>query len=494
MDRYKVASVIAALALLAAGCTADEVEPREAAYPESIGVTPPGERAASQSPDAVAGREQHGLPPDPAAYPPSVPPAEVVIGDGTEVDPPEPTATAPTGEPAAVDAPGEPPPGGPPSGPPGEPPPGAAASEPGYGDADPSALTDFRPTLDPYGTWTDDPTYGTVWVPSPDVVGDDFTPYASAGHWAYDDDYVWVSDYDWGWVPFHYGRWAYGSGVGWEWIPGRRYAGAWVSWRSGERGYGYVGWAPLAPSWGWRGGVAVGLRNVARTPYSFVNTRNLFSPALRQQLVVGGPAQQIGVRTRPWGSSPGGETRMTGGPPPAVLNIASSSIVHTTVGDRGIVQARAFARPGSAVALGGRAPQGASAPAWQYGGGGAWRPSTTLGASGVDHPGYSSHFGGRLGVGFVGSPNGAGPIRAPATLQGRPYYGSAREGWSPYGNPSRGPGSSPAYRGPVYRAPAYRAPVGAGVGSAFHSGSYGSGGSHVGGGRSGGGGRGGGRR
>src|SRR5215472_6650962 len=32
-----------------------------------------------------------------------------------------------------------------------------------YDDNDPSAVTDFKPVLAPYGTWTDDPTYGTVW-------------------------------------------------------------------------------------------------------------------------------------------------------------------------------------------------------------------------------------------------------------------------------------------------------------------------------------------
>jgi len=61
-------------------------------------------------------------------------------------------------------------------------------------DASPSALTDFRAALDPYGSWVEDPNNGTVWVPSPDVVGDDFAPYSTAGHWAYDDDYLWVSD------------------------------------------------------------------------------------------------------------------------------------------------------------------------------------------------------------------------------------------------------------------------------------------------------------
>src|ERR1700734_1446500 len=33
-----------------------------------------------------------------------------------------------------------------------------------YEDTDPSALTDFRATLDPHGSWFDDPTYGSVWV------------------------------------------------------------------------------------------------------------------------------------------------------------------------------------------------------------------------------------------------------------------------------------------------------------------------------------------
>lgn len=129
-----------------------------------------------------------------------------------------------------------------------------------YTDTDPSALTEFRPVLENHGTWVDDPTYGTVWVPSAAEVGADFQPYVTAGHWTYSDstDWVWVSDYDWGWAPFHYGRWVYLPGHGWSWIPGRRYAGAWVVWRTGPAGYGYVGWAPAPPAWYWYRGVAVG--------------------------------------------------------------------------------------------------------------------------------------------------------------------------------------------------------------------------------------------
>jgi hypothetical protein len=125
-----------------------------------------------------------------------------------------------------------------------------------YTETDPSALTEFKPALDGHGAWVDDGTYGTVWVPSKDEVGTDFQPYVSAGHWTYSEeaDYVWVSDYSWGWAPFHYGRWVYLPGYGWSWIPGRRYAGAWVTWRVGPAGYGYVGWAPAPPDWYWYAG------------------------------------------------------------------------------------------------------------------------------------------------------------------------------------------------------------------------------------------------
>ena len=105
-----------------------------------------------------------------------------------------------------------------------------------YSDTDPSALTDFHSALDPYGSWVDDPEYGTIWQPSPDVVGEGFAPYETAGHWSYGDDYVWVSEYSWGWAPFHYGRWVYATN-GWGWIPGRQYAGAWTTWRTGYGPY-----------------------------------------------------------------------------------------------------------------------------------------------------------------------------------------------------------------------------------------------------------------
>lgn len=145
-----------------------------------------------------------------------------------------------------------------------------------YADTDPSALTDFREPLSPYGSWVEDSSYGTVWVPNSAAVGADFAPYQSAGHWALDsnDDWIWVSDYDWGYIPFHYGRWVWLTSSGWGWIPGRTYAPAWVNWRVGEGGY--IGWAPMPPSWYWYGGVATGLWTTPYAAYCFVPTAYVF--------------------------------------------------------------------------------------------------------------------------------------------------------------------------------------------------------------------------
>ena len=113
------------------------------------------------------------------------------------------------------------------------------------GDAD---VSTFDETLAPYGQWVetgDGPDDGRAWRPDPDVVGEEFQPYATGGHWVYSDwGWTWESDYPWGWAPFHYGRWALTPSWGWVWYPGTVWAPAWVDWRFGG---GYIGWAPLPP-------------------------------------------------------------------------------------------------------------------------------------------------------------------------------------------------------------------------------------------------------
>jgi hypothetical protein len=106
------------------------------------------------------------------------------------------------------------------------------------------SLQTFYDELSPYGTWIQDPQYGYVW--RPDVDQNEFRPYYSNGRWAMTEyGNTWVSNYDWGWAPFHYGRWVINSYRQWIWLPDTNWGPAWVDWRSGD---GYYGWAPMAPS------------------------------------------------------------------------------------------------------------------------------------------------------------------------------------------------------------------------------------------------------
>lgn len=118
------------------------------------------------------------------------------------------------------------------------------------------SLQSFYDELSPYGTWIQDPQYGYVW--RPDVDQDEFRPYYTNGRWVMTEyGNTWVSNYDWGWAPFHYGRWVYNSYNNWIWIPDTVWGPAWVSWRSGG---GYYGWAPLGPS------ISIGI-NIGRGGY-----------------------------------------------------------------------------------------------------------------------------------------------------------------------------------------------------------------------------------
>jgi len=99
----------------------------------------------------------------------------------------------------------------------------------------------FQSSLSPYGRWVNHPRFGQIWITNER----NFQPYQTGGHWAYTDyGWTWVSSYDWGWAPFHYGRWAYEPSYGWYWVPGYQWSPAWVAWRTDND---YYGWAPLSP-------------------------------------------------------------------------------------------------------------------------------------------------------------------------------------------------------------------------------------------------------
>jgi hypothetical protein len=224
----------------------------------------------------------------------------------------------------------------------------------GYEDDDPSALADFRPALEPHGTWTDDSTYGTVWVPSTAEVGADFHPYVTAGHWVYEDDWVWVSDYDWGWAPFHYGRWVSIEGRGWAWIPGRLYRGAWVTWGVDD-GYTYLGWAPMPPAFIWFGGVAAVYPGYVAPRWVYCPRGEVFSPVVRTRVVAGAAAAPIAARVRPY--VPAAPGVVAAGPPPQKLGFQAAQIPRPTgAAATGVVRAQQFARPSTAQGLGARAP------------------------------------------------------------------------------------------------------------------------------------------
>jgi hypothetical protein len=207
----------------------------------------------------------------------------------------------------------------------------AAAIDPNDAEeTDPAALSTFKPALSPYGSWYDDATYGTVWVPNSDEVGANFSPYLTGGHWAYTDEgYYWASDYSWGWAPFHYGRWMWTDGYGWAWIPGARYAPAWVDWRYGG---GYVGWGPMYPSWYWRNGVVV-YTSAAPTPYVFCPGNQLFSR--QPSLIVAGKGASPGLvaGTKPYTppSRTPGAARPFVGPDPKAAGVPDNAMKAATI-------------------------------------------------------------------------------------------------------------------------------------------------------------------
>ncbi len=138
---------------------------------------------------------------------------------------------------------------------------------------DPQAYTQFQDALAPYGSWQNDDSYGQVWIPAAAVVGDNFVPYGTGGHWVRSEyGWTWASNWSWGWAPFHYGRWAMRAGH-WCWVPGTMWGPSWVAWRTGS---GYVGWAPLPPR-----GVRLASWTRAGSPWCFTQASSLGAPRLQ---------------------------------------------------------------------------------------------------------------------------------------------------------------------------------------------------------------------
>jgi hypothetical protein len=210
-------------------------------------------------------------------------------------------------------------------------------------DQDPRALTAWNGYLDPYGTWRDDPRYGRVWVPSTAVVGADFAPYSTGGHWTLDESnqWTWASDYPFGWVTFHYGRWVWIGGTGWAWIPGLTYAPAWVAWRVPTSSYAYVGWAPLPPSYVWFGGFAVWYPYYPVYPWVFCPSEYVFYPHVHHYVVHDHYGMAYAAHyTRPYypaSPHPGQHTAgAPHGPSPQAARVPTNAVPHARVSSAAI--------------------------------------------------------------------------------------------------------------------------------------------------------------
>ena len=134
---------------------------------------------------------------------------------------------------------------------------------------DPSAdYSMFYDSLNPYGRWLNIDGYGYAFRPSLSERSS-WRPYVD-GRWvSTNQGWAWDSREPFGWACYHYGRWVRLSRQGWVWIPGREWAPAWVSWRSGG---GNVGWAPLPPTAGYGnvGSDCDARFGLAPTSYTFI--------------------------------------------------------------------------------------------------------------------------------------------------------------------------------------------------------------------------------
>ena len=135
-------------------------------------------------------------------------------------------------------------------------------------------------SLNKHGRWVKLDKLGASWQPT--NVPSGWCPYTN-GSFQYSEDCGWtfVSDEPWAWACYHYGRWTrVHSGCGWAWVPGKVWAGSWVSWRQGRSDSGScIGWAPLPPEAGCDLGVGVSTwvdreYDIGPDYYTFINIRD----------------------------------------------------------------------------------------------------------------------------------------------------------------------------------------------------------------------------
>ncbi len=140
----------------------------------------------------------------------------------------------------------------------------------------------FYDRLEPHGVWVRHARHNYVWCPT--GVDARWRPYTN-GRWVYLADYGWYfqSQEPFSWATYHYGRWYVDADLGWCWVPGTKWAPAWVSWR---RGGDVVGWAPLPPERdGFSVSIEIGNVEVPEDRWFFVPVRRFVEPDLRASII-----------------------------------------------------------------------------------------------------------------------------------------------------------------------------------------------------------------
>ena len=92
----------------------------------------------------------------------------------------------------------------------------------------------FYESLKDDGSWFNTTEFGDVWQPYIAYKSDSWRPYTD-GYWSYTDGgWMFVSNENFGWAVYHYGRWTKLQDIGWAWVPGTEWAPAWVTWRESK--------------------------------------------------------------------------------------------------------------------------------------------------------------------------------------------------------------------------------------------------------------------
>jgi hypothetical protein len=142
----------------------------------------------------------------------------------------------------------------------------------------------FFDQLEPHGVWVRHARHNYVFCPT--GVDASWRPY-SHGRWLYLEGRGWyfASDEPFAWATYHYGRWFADRTLGWCWVPGTKWAPAWVSWRRSDS---VIGWAPLPPeNDGYAISIEVSRRDLPEGYWVFVPTERFVEPDLSVSIVIG---------------------------------------------------------------------------------------------------------------------------------------------------------------------------------------------------------------